>query len=210
VTKLGPLVLLCLLAALVVPAGALADGDPASDVLLLQDAYLPYIPAPSKASSATLTALLKEAKAKGYPMKVALIESRGDLGAYPDLFGRPQPYAKLLASEIRFRVRRPHLLVVMPAGFGALNLGPKAAKVLSAIQIDQNAKSDGLVAAALKAVAGIATANGHPTKVPEVKTPASANNGGGSSHTLLYVLAGVIIALGIALIAVSVRARRPA
>lgn len=208
-SKLGPLVLLCLLAALAVPAGALADGDPASDVLLLQDAYLPYIPAPTKASSSTLTSLLREVKAKGYPMKVALIQSRGDLGAYPDRFGRPQPYAKLLASEIRFKVRRPHLLVVMPSGFGSLNLGPQANRVLGGIRIDQGAKSDGLVAAALEAVAGIATANGHPTKVPEVKAPASASSGG-SSHTLLYVLAGVIVALGIALIAVSVRARRPA
>jgi hypothetical protein len=209
VSKLGPIVLLCLLVALAAPSGALADGDPASDVLLLQDVYLPYIPAPSKASSSTLTTLLKEVKAKGYPMKVALIQSRGDLGAYPDLFGRAQPYAKLLASEIRFRVHKPHLLVVMPSGFGSLNLGPQAGRLLGAIRIDPGARSDGLVAAALKAVAGIATANGHPTEVPEVRAPASANSGG-SSHTLLYVLAGVIVALGIALIAVSVRTRRPA
>jgi hypothetical protein len=35
------------LVALVVPATALADGDPASDVLLGRDAYLPYAPPPS-------------------------------------------------------------------------------------------------------------------------------------------------------------------
>ena len=34
-----------LIAALAIPAAARADGDPASDVLLLQDAYLPYSPA---------------------------------------------------------------------------------------------------------------------------------------------------------------------
>jgi tRNA(Ile)-lysidine synthase TilS/MesJ len=45
--------------------------------------------------------------------------------------------------------------------------------------------------------------------VPEVTAPAGASSGS-SSHTLLYVLAGIIVALGIALIAVSVRTRSTA
>lgn len=207
--KRGLIVLACLLVGLTAPT-ALADGDPASDVLLLQDVYLPYFPAPSKAASSTLTGLLKQVRSAGYPMKVAVIAGRGDLGAYPEVFGRTQSYARLLAKEIRFKVHRPHLLVVMPAGFGSLNLGPQAAKVLDAIEIDRKTKSsDALVDAATRAVAAVATANGHPTKVPEARA-APGSTSPGSSHTLLYVIAGVIVALGIALIAVSVRTRRAA
>lgn len=201
--------LLSVVAALVAPAAARADGDPASDVLLFQDAYLPYFPAPGKPEAQTLTRLLKEVRAAGYPMKVALIQSAGDLGAYPDLFGRPEDYAKLLQREISFRVKRPHLLIVMPGGMAGRNLGPGAA-VLGDVEIDRAAESDGLVRAALEAVAKVATANGHETAVPEVRADERPQADGGSDHTALYVLSGAIAALGLALIAAAFisRARR--
>ena len=202
--------LVCLAGALAVPSAALADGDPASDVLLIQDVYLPYSPQPSKPLAQTLTGLVTQVKKAGYPMKVALIETRGDLGAYPELFGQPQRYAKLLASEIVFKVHHPHLLVVMPSGFGSLNLGPKATAALAGIKVDQAAKSDGLVRAALEGVAKVASANGHPTKVPAVQAAPATGDTGGSSDTALYVIAGVVVLLGIALVAVSVRIRRTA
>ena len=203
--------LAALVAALLAPAAALADGDPASDVLLFQDAYLPYFPAPGKPEAQTLTRLLKRVRADGYPMKVALIQTRGDLGAYPDLLGRQADYARLLEREIRFRVRRPHLLVVMPGGLAGRNLGPRAPQILGAITVDRAARSDGLVRAALIAVAKLATANGHPTAVPEVAAARAPGTKGGS-HPALYVGAAVIDALGLALIGVSLvsrRARRP-
>ena len=204
--------LLTIVAALLAPAAARADGDPASDVLLLQDAYLPYFPPPAKPLSQTLKQLLDEVRKAGYPMKVALIQSQGDLGAYPELFGKPAPYAKLLASEIVFKVKQPHLLVVMPAGLAGRNLGAQGDAAIAKVTVDKAAKSDGLVRAAISAVAQVATANGHRTAVPDVKNAAkpAAKGSGGSSHTLLYVLAGVIVLLGIALIAVSVRTRRSA
>jgi hypothetical protein len=198
--------LLSVVAALFAPAAARADGDPASDVLLIQDAYFPYFPAPDKPLAQTLTRLLAEVKRKGYPMKVAMIQSRGDLGAYPELFGKPQAYAKLLESEIVFRVKKPHLLIVMPDGLAGRNLGPEADGILARIEVDKRAESDGLVRAALEAVARVATANGHPTQVPEVAGDQRAD--GGSSSTELYVLAAAIVLLGLALIAVSLRARR--
>ncbi|MCW2968500.1 MAG: hypothetical protein JWM71_2272 [Solirubrobacteraceae bacterium] len=202
--------LLCLVGLLCAPAAALADGDPASDVLLIQDVYLPYSPQPSKPLAKALTGLVASVKRAGYPMKVALIETRGDLGAYPELFGQQQRYAKLLASEIVFRVHHPHLLVVMASGFGALNLGPKATGLLRRIKVDQGAQSDGLVSAALQAVAKVASANGHPTQVPRVQAAPASKGSGSSSHTALYVVAAIIVVLGIALIAVSVRTRRSA
>jgi hypothetical protein len=200
--------LLTAVAVLLAPTAARADGDPASDILLLQDAYLPYFPAPAKPLAQTLTRLLAQVRKAGYPMKVALIESAGDLGAYPEMLGKPEPYAKLLESELAFKVKRPHLLVVMPGGFAGRNLGPEATAALAKVQIDQGAKSDGLVRAALEAVARTATANGHPTQVPDVKSAAKQSGDGGSSNTLLYVIAGIIVLLGIALVAVSVRSRQ--
>jgi hypothetical protein len=194
--------------ALWAPALAHADGDPASDVLLLRDAYFPYFPTPAKPLSQTLDALLAKLRKAGYPIKVALIAGRGDLGAYPNLFGKPDSYAKLLASEIVFKVKRPHLLVVMPGGMAGRNLGPQGTAVLAQIAVPRTAKSDELVRAALQTVAKVATANGHPTQVPEVKAAATTKADSGSSNTLLYVIAGVIVLLGIALVAVSVRSRK--
>lgn len=203
--------LLCAAAALTAPVAARADGDPASDVLLFQDAYLPYFPAPSQAEAETLERMLREVKAKGYPMKVALIQTRGDLGAYPDLFGRPADYAELLSGEIAFRVRNPHLLIVMAeGGLAGRNLGAEAEALLADIEIDTEEQSDGLVRAALEAVAAVAGANGHPTEVPEIEADAGPA-AEGQSHTALYVISGVIVLLGIALIAVSfLRPGRPA
>lgn len=198
--------LLSLVAALLTPALAHADGDPASDVLLFQDAYLPYFPAPSKPEAQTLSRLLEQVSRDGYPMKVAVIQTSGDLGAYPDLFDRPEDYAKLLESEIVFRVKKPHLLIVMPGGLAGRNLGPDAQEVLDDIEIDTEAQSDGLVRAALEAVAKIASANGHPTEVPDVE--ADEVPGDGESHTALYVAAAIIVLLGLGLIAVSIRVRR--
>src|SRR5215212_887809 len=147
------------------PSAASADGDPASDVLLAQDVYYPYAPKASKPLSTALDVLMRRVRAAGYPMKVALIQTPSDLGAYPNLFGDTQNYANLLAKEIAFN-SHPHLLVVMPSGFAGDNLGPKVDSALQGITVDQEAKSDGLVKAALAAVARLATANGHPTPVP--------------------------------------------
>lgn len=200
--------LLCVAAALLAPAAARADGDPASDVLLFQDVYLPYFPPPSQAEAETLERLLREVKGKGYPMKVALIGSAGDLGANPDLLGRPDDYAKLLASEIAFRVKDPHLLVVMAqGGLAGRNLGPGIA-ALDGIEVDTAAKSDGLVRAAIEAVVAVAGANGHPTEVPAIGADPQPAEKGGDTHVWLYVVSGLIVLLGVALVAFSYRVRR--
>jgi hypothetical protein len=202
--------LLGIAAALLAPAAARADGDPASDVLLFQDAYLPYFPAPSKPEAETLTRLLAEVRADGYAMKVAVIAGIGDLGAYPDLFGRPADYAKLLASELTFRVRNPHLLIVMPDGLAGRNLGA-GEEVLGEIEVQAEAETDGLVRTAIEAVARIASANGHPTEVPAVEADPEPRRDGGRSYLALYLVAGLLIALGLSLVAVAlrIRGRRP-
>jgi hypothetical protein len=184
---------LALLAAL--PALAPADGDPASDVLLAQDAYYPYAPKVAPPLATALDDLLKRVRAAGYPMKVALIQTQADLGAYPNLFGDAQSYANLLAKEISFNAK-PHLLVVMPTGFAGDNLGPKVDQALSGLKVDQAAKSDGLVTSALAAVAKLATANGHPTPIPAAagtKVAASSASSKRSTPSLLIYGSPVLL-----------------
>src|SRR4051812_43228004 len=114
------------LLALTLPAApARADGDPASDVLLLQDVFTPYQPEVPKPVVNGLSATLKKARAAGYPLKVAVIASKNDLGSVPQFFGRPQPYATFLEREIAFNKPEP-LLTVMPAGYGVAVAGPNA------------------------------------------------------------------------------------
>ena len=192
-----------MLAALALPGAALGDGDPASDVLLFRDVYLPYAPPPDKAQAKALEGALAQLRKQGYPIKVALIETPGDLGAYPQLFGKAAPYAKLLESEIVFKVKKPRLVVVMQGGgLAGRNLGPRGDAILARIKPDDAAKSTGLVQAATKAVVELAAAGGHHVTV------ATAKKGGGTSHTALYVIAAVIVLAGIGLGVVSVRKPR--
>lgn len=195
---------LVLLAALSNAAPARGDGDPASDVLLYQDVFLPYAPKVSKPVAAALADTAKRAKAAGFPVKVALIQAKQDLGAYPVLFGRPQRYADLLAVEISFNTR-PRILTVMPNGFGARNLGAGAARTLAAIPIDRATRSDGLALAAARGVAALAAAGGHPFRLGPLPAPARADAGSGSSAgttaalygapILLLLAAGAVLAL---------------
>src|SRR5437588_283728 len=80
---------------LLAPAPALADGDPASDYLPLQGYYTPYAGV-SKPLTDALAEVVKETRAAGYPIKVAVIASPTDLGSVPNLFGQPQQYAEFL------------------------------------------------------------------------------------------------------------------
>jgi len=197
-------------ALLALPPVARADGDPASDVLPSQDIFFPYAPPTSATLRTALTKVLKQATTAGYPMKVALIESAGDLGSYPQMFNQPQRYANLLAGELPTNPHgsirtRPHLLVVMPVGIGGDNLGEKVDEALAPVKVDPAAQSDGLARAALEAVARVATANGHQVAVPpEAKlklaaTDKSTKRSSGPSAwvfvaPLLFVVAAIVLA----------------
>src|SRR5581483_8811155 len=107
------LALICC-ALLLAPALALADGDPASDVLLGQNVYYPYSPPVTGSIQRALNNLTARARVSGFPVKVALVQSPVDLGVIPDLFGKPQKYADFLDQEISFQSTQV-LLIVMPA-----------------------------------------------------------------------------------------------
>ena len=109
-------ILACCIAA-VTAQSARADGDPASDYLLVQRVFVPYEGASAAAQQHALTKAVATANNGGFKIRVAVIFSNYDLGSVTSLWRKPQTYAKFLGVELSF-VYKQRLLVVMPNGFG--------------------------------------------------------------------------------------------
>jgi hypothetical protein len=136
-------VLLGALVAALGAAAALADGDPASDVLYARNVFLPF-PAPRADAAAAIQAQVDAVYRHGDRIKVAVIADPNDLGAVPSLFGKPADYAHFLGAEIRTFFIGP-LLVVMPAGFGIYDGGRSTAaeeQVLKGLQVTGQSADD--------------------------------------------------------------------
>jgi len=186
----------------------LADGDPASDVLLGENVFYPYSPPVSAANQKILNAATAAAARAGFPIKVALIASPVDLGVIPDLFGKPQDYAKFLDQEISFRTKQP-LLVVMKDGFGVEGLSPSATALVATLPKPTSGAGDALAAAALTAVTKLAAASGHPIVGSGAGSGAGgSSSGGGSSTTIVIVLAAAAALAAAALATITIRRRR--
>ena len=182
------------------PSLARANGDPASDYLLTQNSFLPFTTKIDQTSVKRLNALLAAAKAKKFPIRVAVILSPSDLGTAFSLFGQPEKYVRFLGLELSF-VYRGRLLVVMPSGYGFAVKGdpdPKASAVLTKLPPPgRDATKE--VDAAIVAVQKLAAAEGRHLAVPKV-------SGGSSSRDRLTIAAAATA--GIALIAAIVLYRR--
>ena len=189
-----------ILATAFAPAGARADGDPASDMLLAQNVFYPFAPAVSAGLQRTLNAEAAAAGRAHFPIKVALIESPADLGAIPSLFDKPQQYASFLDQEISFVNTKDLLLVVMPNGYGVAGLTAPATSAAASLPKPTQRGSDGLASAALGAIPKLAAAAGHPVDAVSGASGKSAG-GGGSGATVGGVAAlavgAVVIAGGV-------------
>jgi hypothetical protein len=210
VRRLASLLITLTLAGTVVPTAALADGDPASDVLLGQNVFYPYTPAVPASVQTTLNAVTASAKRAGLPIKVALIASPVDLGVIPELFGKPQSYADFLDKEISFQQVQP-LLVVMAAGYGTQGMSAKVAAAITQVARPAGKTSTDLAHAAITAVSKLAAADGHPiSDVPGVA--GSSSSGGGSTTPILIglIVAAIVVAGGLLVLRRRPRAPRPA
>ncbi|MGO9821803.1 MAG: hypothetical protein ACLPTJ_14295 [Solirubrobacteraceae bacterium] len=199
---LGPL-----LVAVRVPSAALADGDPASDVLLGSNVFYPFDPPVSPSAQRTLNAVTAAAQKARVKVKVALIAAPTDLGVIPSLFGKPQEYADFLYREITF-LGPQRLLVVMSDGYGTQGLTPAAQKAVAALPNPAGKTSTDLAQAGVVAVARIAAAEGHPIQAGSgVPSVGSQNSGGGSTTPILIglVAAAVVITGGV----LALRRRQP-
>lgn len=193
------------MAALLHVAPALADGDPASDVLLYEPAYLP-LERPSPAVSSDLLRVLAESRRAGAPLKVAIIRERRDLGLDPKYYRRPQAYADFLAGELqafgqlahRPALGRDPLLVIMPSGFGVHGLPPGARRALAGIAVPRDTSADHLTEAAGLAVQALAAQRGHP--IARRFPRAAASSGNTAVIVVIGLVAAICAALAVALV----------
>jgi hypothetical protein len=183
-----------LLLALSFAPAALADGDPASD-LLQPPAVRVYMTNGVTAGSKLEQSLQRTAQQisdAGLPIKVAIIGNKTDLGSVPQLWAKPQTYATFLGAELRF-VYKDTLLVVMPQGFGIhgpFSQGPALA-ALEGIDPRTNPTPAGLAASADKALRALAAADGHKLG----GSGGSGGSGGGLPWPL--IAAGVMLVAGV-------------
>jgi hypothetical protein len=189
--------------------GARADGDPASDVLASDVAFVPADGGVSAAQQAQLAGVLAAARKQGYPIRVALIATPADLGSITELWRMPHSYADFLGQELSL-IYHGTLLVVMPNGLGVYDVGATGAAATPPLSpgLARLAPGRSLAPAAVSAVTQLAAAAGHPLRYSTAGLAPSA-----SGSTLGSVDAGswLALAVGAALVAAawtaSLRAR---
>jgi hypothetical protein len=182
-------VALGLLLALALAPSAVADGDPASDVLVPPDVRVYMTNGATDAQlEKTVQSTAQKVSDAGLPIKVAIIGNKSDLGAVPQLWAKHQVYARFLGAELRF-VYRDTLLIVMPQGFGIngpYSL-PRALAALSGIDPRKDTSPEGLTDAADRALRALAAADGK-----------KISGGGSGGLPLPLIAAAVMVAAGVA------------
>jgi hypothetical protein len=184
---------------LALPGAARANGDPASDYLLVRDSFLPFTSGIDKGAAERLDETLKAADKGDYKIKAAIIHAPTDLGTAFSLFRKPQRYAQFLGLELSF-VYRGRLLVVMPNGYGYAVNGkpdPKANRVLARVT-PPGADATNEVEAATRAIQRLAAADGHRLEV--------SSDGGSETRDRITIAAAATA--GIAVIAAIALYRR--
>jgi hypothetical protein len=124
--------------------------------------FLPPSTSVPTAAAGALTQLLSREQHAGFPIRVAIIADRSDLGADAVIFRRPQYYAKFLGEEL-FYFYKHELLVVMPNGYGVYRGGRVPAadvRALAGVAVPKSTAGAQLVAAAVRAVQALAKAHG--------------------------------------------------
>jgi hypothetical protein len=178
------------------PGLAWADGDPASDVLIDQAAFLPWDAGATTAQQAQLGAVLRAAAKNGYAIRVAIIASSSDLGSITALWGKPQAYARFLDVELS-EAYQGRVLVVMPNGFGlASTTHLLPAEQQAVAQAPPPRTRSELTTAAEAAIAKLAAAAGHPlgTSTAPVSAPARPGSSGGAAPLIVFIIGALMIA----------------
>jgi hypothetical protein len=192
VLLLVAVVLLC------TPAAARANGDPASDYLLLQSIFLPFNAKVDHDVTERLTKTITEAGKADFPIKVAVIGSRYDLGTAFSLYNKAQRYSEFLGLELSFQYR-DRLLVVMPNGYGySINGKPNPAGIEVVAKLPPPGKD------ATKQVEGATVAI---RRLAAAKGIVLSSGGGGTETRDRLVIAAGAVAL-VALLAAIVFYRR--
>jgi hypothetical protein len=172
---------------------ARADGDPASDFLVTQYAFVPLDGGIPSGDATQLKQLLLDAAARKFPVKVALIPKQDDLGAVTVLWRQPKQYARFLGQEL-FYVFRGKLVIVMPNGYGIYEHGkPTAAdqKILDSLPLPASGADQ--ARSAIAAVQRLAARAG--VVLPRV---APAKSGGSTNRDRIVIVAAAAAVLVLA------------
>ncbi len=167
-----------LLVVAAVPAAALGDGDPGSDVLVYQSLFVASDAGLTIAQQVELTGVLRSAARAGVPVRVAIIAHPNDLGAVTALWRKPRAYAQFLGYELSLAYKQ-RLVVVMPNGLGFYWLHHSSATAYRSLaHVSVGAGGGGLAVAAQAAVARLAAEAG--VSLPASGTAAPEAGGSGS------------------------------
>lgn len=178
--------LLVMLLLLALPATARANGDPASDYLLVQSIFLPFNAKVDAGAHKKLVDTIRAAGEAKFRIKVAVIGSRYDLGTAFSLFNQAQKYSEFLGLELSF-MYRDRLLVVMPNGYGfsidgkADPAGIRVVKKLAPPGRDATKEVEG----ATNAIRKLAAASGHVL-------PASSSGGSSTTRDRITIAAAAL------------------
>jgi hypothetical protein len=180
--------------ALLAPAAARADGDPASDWLLVKATFVPQDDGVPSSYAQQLQSVVREAKVRGYVIHVALIGTQYDLGSVYSRWKQPKPYARFLGTELYF-VYKKKLLVVMPNGLAVTDGGkadPPEQKVVDRIP-PPGANGPELAAAATRAVIALTADKG----IVIAKPPLGKTTTGSSENQdrVKIAVAALVVAL---------------
>jgi hypothetical protein len=202
---------------------ALADADPASDVLAKNDLFLPLTQKVSGQAEAELRAAIRRAGETGRPVRVALIAEPSDLGGVSQLFGNPVLYARFLDIEIEFYFPG-RVLVVMPQGVG-LAKGGRLVADKGVVAAKPGSSGDDLAETATQLVEEISTGRAAPL-LPDtpLTLPAGVRRAGPGSNPLHrsassskglpvglvtgIVIFAVLVSIGVAGVVLARRGRR--
>jgi hypothetical protein len=216
------------------PSAALADGDPASDILLFSDVSLPYSAPVSEVEKNRLLKVAVKAKRAGYPVKVAIISSSLDLGTDDRFTGHPAGYARFLSEELtspksyskhkRRAVRAANIkvpiLIVMDDGIALAQRGKSlSAAAVGNPKVPNRPGADPLAEQAVIAIKRLATQAGHPLRGIGPSPPAtgsgqpvstqnvpggSASSSSDDSSLSGWAIAGIVAIALVALAAIGV------
>ena len=181
---------------------ALADGDPASDVLAETPVFFPADGSIPAAQESQLLELVRAAQRRGYPIRVALVAKQDDLGSVAALWNQPpRYYAGFLATELSL-VFRGTVLVVRPDGYGIdVDAGEpdQRARTLAAAEPlvhlpPPGAGGAALAQSAIAAVLRVTGAAGVHLTVPRATATATPAGGAGGVDLAAVVALGLGVA----------------
>ncbi|HEX4034856.1 MAG TPA: hypothetical protein VHX66_10465 [Solirubrobacteraceae bacterium] len=181
-------------AAVAAPSTAYADGDPASDVLVTANQFIPWDAGLSASQQSQLAALLALARRDGATVRLTIIASPLDLGSVTQLWRRPRAYAAYLGEELSLVYHGP-LVVVMPDGIGVYHAAAALNRTEASIAASAppGARAGALFTAAASAVRRIAAAAGHALGSVRGASAATQPSGPGIASWLALVLGAALI-----------------